>query len=548
MRHLFLALTLALATAGCAADDPTTPTGNGGKTDNGGGDDSRVCVGVRGNGGRIWSHFGALARIHEHYGLIGGIAGGSSGSITSFLTESMYLNQYAYDCGDACSEDETARRIALMFKTLPAYMEVLAGTPEAQAIGQLVALASAVGAEEANIDALLTEDNLDGARSALLALLDSDEIKDLVNPELIGLITNSPSPSYHLNDIWSALKGFGSFSADSDLILLRPGVISFEAFAEKIGRIGSFYAAYGPADGERWGTFFSECARGEDRGAFWPQIAALPVSSGGTCGELFAGMLTAYRDAFVADEANIASRIDDEIGVIVPALISTSVLTGEAVTAWQAARTAYLAGTPEALSVNFDDVRFGYWGPTEELAAAEGNPNAYTDDRTARFLSLGPATWRTALSLSPAEPGLTRALEIADTPYVSAGGWSDLSPAPVLKNMGCDTVLMVMRQGEVDGGFASSVAALLGMDEDARAALYDLAGDSAIKHALETADGVWCTNWDAFGDADVAEIFADGYLAPMLATNARLTEGDDAYPNIDAGLSLPACTPGVAAP
>jgi len=77
-----------------------------------------LCVGVRGNGPRITSHFAAMARIIEHYGLVDAVAGGSSGSITSFLLESVQANPAIYDCdGTRCDEHETVARAALLCKT-----------------------------------------------------------------------------------------------------------------------------------------------------------------------------------------------------------------------------------------------------------------------------------------------------------------------------------------------------------------------------------------------------------------------------------------------
>ncbi len=52
----------------------------------------RLCAAVRGNGQSILTHFASLSQIVGHYGVVDGMAGGSSGSITTFVYESMLKN------------------------------------------------------------------------------------------------------------------------------------------------------------------------------------------------------------------------------------------------------------------------------------------------------------------------------------------------------------------------------------------------------------------------------------------------------------------------
>ena len=47
------------------------------------------CTGVRGNGNRIFAHFGSQAQITGRYGPLQGAAGGSAGSITVYLAERL---------------------------------------------------------------------------------------------------------------------------------------------------------------------------------------------------------------------------------------------------------------------------------------------------------------------------------------------------------------------------------------------------------------------------------------------------------------------------
>ncbi len=497
------------------------------------GEGPTVCVGVRGNGQLISSHFASLARIIEHHGLISGVAGGSSGSITSFLLESVEMNP-AVRCED-CSAEEQANRAALLFKSMQGYFGELAVSEEALAFQQL-------GAVYAQIQAMgvegLLETDPDAGVEALRTVLESDDVRALLNPEVLELLASSPDPVYHAQDLVSALAGAASFNADSAIILVRPGVLSFEALAGMFGRVGSFYAGYAPTDAAAMESFLSSCAT-PSRGMTWREAAALPAE-GGTCGEAFGALVRGYR-AEVAAGGDYASRVDEPIGAHVHALISTSVLQGDAVQRWEAAREAYRQAEGFDLAIDFDDVKFGYWGAAEDIAAVQRNTYGFWDDKTLRFTSLGPATWREALSFSPAEPGLARALELPDG-RVSAGGWSDLHPTLVLRNMGCEQVIYVTRRGP-PSRFGNAVAGLLGMTETQQGDLYDLANpESSFTRSLEEADGVWCTDWDSQSPTDLVSIEADAYNAPFEVRDARLFEGG--YENATPWLDLTGCTVG----
>jgi len=504
-------------------------------------DSARVCVGVRGNGSRIFSHFASLARIHEHYGLIDGIAGGSSGSITTFLTESMYANPYVFDCGGTpCSDEEAAARIALLFKSLAGYLELLSGTQEALAFQTLAPLVQA--AFDEGIDELVESDRLEDARDALQTLLTSPDVADLVNDEVLDLLANSPDALYHTEDIWQQIASFGSFSTDSDRILIRPGIVDFAEVAHKLGRIGSLYAAYGDADAAAWQQFFEQCAT-PGRGMLWAEVAELDAG-GVTCGEHFQSLAQSWRDGFLA-AGEAPNRVDDTVGQHLPALVATSVLTGDTVTSWEQARADYLLAQPYTFEPSFDDVRFGYWGQPADLDAVESDVEGFGDAKTARAMGLGSGPWLTALSMSPAEPGLARALEI-DENTLSAGGWPDLEPVPALANMGCDEVVLVTRRGSVET-FGYGVARLLGMNDTEATALYGHTNpDSAVYVSLEAAGGVWCTDWDGQGGFDIAALTVDGWTAPLEVHSDIFTSVPTAYDNTSSDLGLAGCTPGAA--
>ena len=499
-----------------------------------------LCVGVRGNGQRIFAHFGAMTRIHERYGLIEGVAGGSSGSITSFLTESIYANPHVYACqgSAACSDEESGLRAALLFKSLQGYAGLVAQSDEVVAFQQAAPIIAAIKAE--GIDTLIEDQKFGQAADALQALFSSPDLRALINPEVLALLKQSPARDFHVKDLWETISSFGSFEVDSQLVLLRPGLLDFSHVARMIGRMANFYAVYGPDEQAAWQALMTGCAA-PSRGLSWAQTSALDAGDGSTCGEHFEALVRAHRAAPRDGAQRYPERLDDEVGAYLPALVTTSVITGAAVESFEQARAGYLSGQASSFEVSYEDVKIAYWGQQADLARAARNTQGYTDLKTQKFTALGEATYRTALSYSPAEPGLARALEISEG-VVSTGGWSDLEPTLVLKNMGCEQVLLITRQGSTVG-FGADVSRQLGMGALEQAQMFEPGvADSSVSVSLAQADGVWCTSWDAESATDFGAVFEDAYTAPLQTGSEYLKRGDD---NDVSSLGLTGCTAGV---
>lgn len=549
---LFITLIVTLA-AGCGGDDtPASGGGSGAGATDGKGDQvgatpdpvagaPEICVAVRGNGQLVTAHFHALARLAEHFGPFAGIAGGSSASITSFLTESMHMHPGVATCAGApCSRSEAGARIALMYKSLLGYLAAMGERDEAVTLRQVLALVEQ--AKASGVEALIAEEAWADAAAAIEALLQSEDVAGLVNAELLGILSQSPDPATHVQQIWAQLSSFGAFDAGDPSILVQPGLVDFTAFARLVGRIGSFYAAYGPADLDAWEAFFGACAT-PGRGLPWPAVATVADAGGVTCGDRFGDLLADWRGAWLADEANQANRVDDPVGASLRAMAVTSVLTGDAVDTWKIAYGAWTQAEPWTLEIDFADVQVGYWGAAKHVTPAVADVLGFGDAKTAKALDLGQATWAVALANSPAEPGLARAQELSPG-QISAGGWPDLEPVQALRNAGCEHVVYVTRRGP-ESRFARGVAGLLGMTEADDAALYDPASEkSAFSEALAEASGVWCTNWDDFEATDIGGLTLDAWDAPLEVHDADLLAGDDPYPNTSDRLGVVGCTPG----
>jgi hypothetical protein len=274
----------------------------------------------------------------------------------------------------------------------------------------------------------------------------------------------------------------------------------------------------------------------------------LPGPNGQNCGDAFTNLLKTYRTKLLANEASYPSRVDDPVGKYLPMMVSTAVLEGQDATdTYRTARQAYLGGTqPVPFPMTFDGVRFGYWGRPDDLAKVQSNPNNYPDLKSSKFLALGQDTWAQILSESPAEPGLARLLDMNPT-RISAGGWSDLHPVLVLKNLGCQNVIYVTRRGE-ESDFATGVAHQFGVTDDQIKKLYSLdqaQGDapSSMLSSIAAADGVWCTDWNSFDTPQFTQITADAYNAPfeMRPSMAPMLVP---YANAKPNVNFRGCTPG----
>jgi hypothetical protein len=196
--------------------------------------------------------------------------------------------------------------------------------------------------------------------------------------------------------------------------------------------------------------------------------------------------------------------------------------------------------------MSFDGIRFGYWGREADLATVQANPRGYSDLKTAKFLALGLDTWAEVLANSPAEPGLARLGDMTPT-RIAAGGWSDLHPVLVLKNLGCQSVVYVTRRGE-ESEFAEGVARQFGVTDTQLQALYALdqaAGrpPSSQLLSIAAADGVWCTDWNSYDTPELQGITADSYGAPV-ETRAGLARMVTPYANARPTLNLRGCSVG----
>jgi hypothetical protein len=493
-----------------------------------------LCTGVRGNGNRIFAHFGSQAQITGRYGPLEGAAGGSSGSITVFLAESIQANPLIYECGRRpCTPFETAARISLQWKTMQALTQTGIGLDFA-ALAELVQTVR----DEGILGLLEDPETLQEGIDAFLDLL--RDLGDIVNPELIFLIQNSPDPAFHIKDIIEATQDGLSFVVKDTLVFVRPGLLNWDQLAKLFGRLGSFYAGYGPYDRAAVRRFLDQCAE-PSLDLDWDETAVLPAGDS-TCGALFISQFDEYRERFDLDTS--PSRIDDPIGVFLPNLATTGVIVGAGVPKWQQARQDYFDATPTPLILDFDsEVAFGYWGQRDDLRVVQNGLQSEPDLGSQKFRPLGPATWRTILTASPAEPGLSAGVPLPGG-EVSVGGWDDPLRVLVLNALRCRHAVGVNRPGGV-GGFTADVTTLLGASPEQLDALYAIPNpDSSFSVGLEQNAGNWCSDWDTPDGFDVEALFEAGFYADFVTDDPFFLNGPSAYPGASPDLEIFGCTAG----
>jgi hypothetical protein len=216
-----------------------------------------LCIAYRGNGPRIPAHFGATARVLESYGLASGVAGGSSGSVSAFLLESVQMNPHVRCSG--CSGNAQALRASLMFKSMSEMLTLLGERDDVVAARTLASLGSEI--QSANVPGLLSTDPSRGV-SALRTILEDPDLRALVNPEVLELLRTSPRPEFHARDIVAAAQAGLRFEAADPTVFVRPGLLSFATLAERIGFMADFYAGLGPVNHDAFESFARDCSEG----------------------------------------------------------------------------------------------------------------------------------------------------------------------------------------------------------------------------------------------------------------------------------------------
>ena len=507
-----------------------------------------LCVAIRGNGHYIEAHFGALSRIVEDNGIIDAVAGGSSGSISAFLYESMRINPGVMGC-TSCSDTERRARLSLLLKSARGLVTSAQNSQEAMAISGLVGQVQAISAGWTNISKV---DPVQAANN-LQILINKSTISSLLNWELFGMLyqsggktvqditeanirdlinnpakaqqylQNNPHLQYALDQIHEAFATFGAFSAGSQEIFFRPGVIDFFAFIEIMGRVGDFFAGRGPYDAAGMEKFLATCSKPEiSFGKPWSDMTA--NGAGADCATMFGKLandyFTKHSQVTNHDQERLPdSRLKDPIGKWVTTIVPTATYDGkDDVAAVAASQKNYFNEKAPQFNLPFSHLKAGYWASGALSYKICDEVKKSNDEKGRRCLPLGAGTWGDILPYSPAEPGLSKAQPIKGTDRVSLGGWIDLAPIDSLKAIDCQNIVYLTRRKD-EAPFVAGVARQLNMDKDdeektTEHMLFDYgAPQSSLSRSLQRADMVWCTDWNEFTDFEVDGMMNEAYCA-----------------------------------
>jgi hypothetical protein len=528
--------TLASIFASCRTTEPAQVNSTVSETNSG--NSLKLCAAVRGNGHYILSHFGALGRITENFGVLDAMAGGSSASVTMFLYESILMNPLVKDA----PADIRQQRAALLLKSALGYLEAVKESPEANSVRLLFDVLTR--AKQQGLLELNPTDYIATAR-ALNELLSNSNVVELINPKILRILVNADNMKplqwqRQLSEVQLAASSILAFKADNQKIFFREGVINFSGFASAIGRIGDFYSGSAPVDLGEMEKFLNACGQ-VSQGKEWTQFAEAQIS-GGSCGDQFRRLVGDFRLAIKSGKNPDKPRIEQDIGQMLPTIVSTAVIADKrALKQYEDGRKRYLAGRDPNLNIDFDSVKFGYFLPSslEKKIVDQHIALNSKDAKDRKFYSLGSGRkWRDALETSPAEPGLSPGV-LLKTGEISIGGWSDLAPVQILEYAGCDKILYLTRRGEEsdflvsindDGrsGRRLGVAEQLNLKPIQRSTIYDLDNPaSAFSRAILKAEGVWCTNWNGFTDTQIDEMYQESFNAELVSQDPQLLQRQD---------------------
>ncbi len=512
-----------------------------------------LCAAIRGNGGHLMAHFGGLASIVENFGIVDGASGGSSAAVSIFFYESMFANPLLWKCGDRqCTEKEVQPRLALMLKSImggvAATIDLAGGQEMIQGLGKTDANTNKMGKMLEYL-----KDGFDNpGRGPLRRRFVQRIASRIMNKKLsefegsgLGRLINETHkdslrsyglhlPPYRRWEILLASQGL-DFNTDDNSLLFRQGLLDFPALINIVGRIGDFYANRGPIDPHFWNTMFSNDCLEAAKQKTWEQMINSPM--GAACERGFNEGFINYTQTTLQTGYK-SSRLEDPVGFHVNSLISGSVIIGKGVTKYNEAHRQYrnlVDNGPNSADFETDypefraamgnipfkldflnELRFGYWGRTSELKQVEAATALRKDDmKSSLFMNLGTRSWKYILLRSPAEPGLSALVPMGNKMY-STGGWSDLHPIPILKDMGCKKVVYISRTNLIDSEYGQGIIRLFNIPKEVNQKLYDINNpDSSCSRALKAADAVICSDWNSFSATQFKNHFEDSYNAPV---------------------------------
>ncbi len=534
------------------------------------------CVGIRGNGEAVPAHWGALSRMVEENGMPKATAGGSSATVTMFFLDSLEGNPKV----KTESDSERKKKIqALMIKSMPEFTAVM--TKDAKIVDAMAMLQAYRGGDPELRKKAMEAFGRAGSLSPSELQKVFEKYGALVNPELLALVMKNPvrfGP-----EAQKSIQNLGAFNAvTDDTIFFRPGLVDFRGAAVVLGHMADFYA--GNTDPETQAAFdayLDDCADKAYRKE-WSD-----VDSG--CRQRFQKIAADYLRGGKFQYKALFNKVGTNMDALPTTSVIQGKGLQQYMQKKKEYENGTARGLADFSVDFERDMRFGYWGKQELVSRTDRGLERFREQgdlKAKSFKSLGHGNWFEVLSTSPAEPGIANAQPIPQNTTreqviaelkkpmskrwqglsyrrdaISTGGWSDLHPTQVLKAQGCSPVVYLTRQAKYgDSKFGQQIfIRLTGSKKDIP--FWDHVGDasppgwcpdriraehadpakvnatpwsrisnlcnpqSAFRRALESADVVHCTNWDAAENdvfkGQMRSLVKDAYESPSIpATDA----------------------------
>jgi len=552
----------------------------------------KLCAALRGNGDKVLAQFSALAGLVERVGVVDGIAGASSSTVSMFLYESILMNPLIWNCGSTPCDDATVRsRLAFSLKMGDVVVKGFLNNP-------LVKSLLDKDGQEPSAEAKQGEEFLKyGFHPKTRGLFKRLKRRiihrfawrviskkfyqftamagaDFLNKEVLGEIEDNliQLPAQKRWELMRSIEGL-EFNNTDVSVLFREGLLNFSHLFNRVGLVADFMAGRGNYPKAQMAKVLEGQCVAQSIGKSWSEFVSTPIGKNceKTVGNLMQNYLNRHRNS--APIAN--TRLKDPIGGALKAVVPVSVIVNGGVEKVQRAfreyqllyetnlpdpapgrfEAAFKAWTDRTAQIKFDldfdrEVLYGYWGRYSDLKKIATQWPVTDEIKSQKFTPLGTLSWKDVLLGSPVEPGLSKLTPLKDTAdhraagvsgYM-AGGWVELHPTQVTRAMGCERIVYITREWPEDNEYAEGLVKLFKISEEKRKAMYDINNpSSSFNQSLREADGIWCSDWGKYKLFDLDAMTQQAFHSPVYIRN-----GEDSVLNRAAPLLQsykPGCMP-----
>lgn len=397
--------------------------------------EERACLTIRGNGQRIPALWGAMAKFIESYGGPAALSGGSSGMVTAFLTESIYLNPIIANLNN---EEHKREAASFLVKSFIGYINYLTETKLFQNILELAEDPETFKSVQNLLSQIEDTNDEEGLKKKFEQLklaysvitksrlrkiayvFRHKDTQSLMNKELFESflkasdiekettnIVNSTKTSlqekkdatlrlskiieFRKEEFNKGLKAFGNYNVSQNPnIFLRPGPIDFAGLLTIFNRMANFYALYGyeKEHKRKFTKWINDCAFSTIN-MDWNEIIGRKA-----CERQFNSLVRSHLERqewaeqgfrYERNQNNTRTKIpfgfrqrkDDLIGLQIPTIAITGVIKGDAVKRYLENKKNYLNSTHPSIGDDFkitlEELGVGYWGTHDQLTEIQRN-------------------------------------------------------------------------------------------------------------------------------------------------------------------------------